>query len=200
MYKIGLTGGIASGKSTILNWLKEKGVTFWDADQVAREVVAPGSVGLSALAEHFGHDIIKEDGSLNRPRLGEIVFQFPEKIEELDAIMHPLILQRMEEDTKVAEEKGVKAMIYDVPLLLETGWDALMDEVWLVDTRPSVQLQRLMARDGFTKEAAKQRILSQMPLEEKRKKATYRIRNSSSLAVLETHLNALWEEKGGLFK
>ncbi len=200
MYKIGLTGGIASGKSTILNWLKEKGVTFWDADQVAREVVAPGSEGLQALANHFGNDIVREDGSLNRPRLGEIVFQSPQKIEELDAIMHPLILRRMEEDTKQAEQQGVKTMIYDVPLLLETGWDGLMDEVWLVDTRPSVQLKRLMERDGFTKEAAKQRIASQMPLEEKRKKATYRIRNSSSLAVLEKHLNALWEEKSVLFK
>ncbi len=199
MYKIGLTGGIASGKSTVLGWLKMKGVTFWDADQVARAVVAPNSKGLMALASHFGKEILQEDGTLNRARLGEIIFSSPEKKEELDSILHPIILERLEEDTKKAEEAGIKAMIYDIPLLFETGWDTLMDEVWLVDTSPSVQLNRLMSRDGYSKNDAKLRVLSQMPVAEKRKKATYRIRNSSSKKALKKNLNALWNEKAALF-
>ena len=199
MYKIGLTGGIASGKSTVLEWLKMKGVTFWDADQVARDVVAPNSKGLMALATHFGKEILQEDGTLNRPYLGEIIFSSPEKKKDLDSILHPIILERLEEDTKKAEEAGIKAMIYDIPLLFETGWDTLMDEVWLVDTSPSVQLDRLMSRDGYSKNDAKLRVLSQMPVAEKRKKATYRIRNSSSKKALKKNLNALWNEKAALF-
>ena len=199
MYKIGLTGGIASGKSTVSNWLRDKGAPIIDADIVAREVVEPGTPGLAALAAEFGDEIITQEGILDRPKLGSIIFNDEAKRKRTNEILHSYIKQRIDELAHNFADEGYKAVIYDIPLLIETGWHKEMDEVWLVAIEESVQTIRLCERNGYTVEEAKARIASQMPLTEKRKHSQVVSDNNGTLADLETQLNHLWQAKGHVF-
>lgn len=179
----GLTGGIASGKSTVTKMFRDEGVPMIDADLVAREVVAPGSTGLYMVREAFGDDVLQADGTLNRPKLGAIVFSNPEKRRVLDGIFGPLIerilAQRSGELQKVYSLVGV-----DAAILFEKGLHTRYKPVVVVAVSEEIQLTRLMVRDGFTKEEAQARIKSQLPLEQKVAQADFVIWNNEGVEAL----------------
>lgn len=199
MYKIGLTGGIASGKSTVLDWFKDKNVAYIDADVVARQIVEPGQPALGAIREAFGEKVIQADGQLDRRALGDIVFHDDQERARLDAIVKQYLREAFDERTKEWEAAGAKACIYDVPLLIEHGYYQAMDEVWLVYVKPEVQLGRLMARNALSREDAQARIDSQMKLDDKRVYAQEIIDNSEDQESLYEHLSLLWNKKKYLF-
>lgn len=188
---IGITGGIATGKSTAVTYLKQKGYLVIDADLLAREVVAPGSVGLEAIAESFGADLIV-DGELDRKRLGQIIFESEEKRKALNAIVHPLVYKVMRERIEKADEAIV---FIDSPLLFEgfeqaKSFGLAYDEVWLVDLDEDRQLSRLMARNGLSKETAELRMAAQWSMEKKRAMADVVLDNRGEREVLYRQLDA----------
>ena len=178
MLLVGLTGSIATGKSTVAGILKGMDYTLIDADQIARDVVGPSSLGLKALCCHFGKEILDPSGELNRPYLGKKVFHDPAARARLNDILHPLIIQRMQEEIQKHHNDPEKIVVVDVPLLFETGLDAMMDYIVVVYADEATQLLRLMGRDDLTGEEARQRIAAQMPLAEKVKKADFVIDNT----------------------
>ncbi len=181
---IGLTGGIASGKSTVSQLLIEHGINIIDADKIAREVVQKGTIGLNKIVAHFGDEILNSDGTLNRKALGAIVFEDDNKLSALNGIMHPLIEQRIDDVAKYYQKENCKFIILDAPLLFEVGLDKRCNEVWLVVVNKDIQLQRLMARDGIELAMAEKIIASQMPLSEKMKKADVYIDNNGGKEAL----------------
>lgn len=199
MYKVGLTGGIASGKSTVVNWLKRKGVPVVDADLVARDVVEPGSVGLAAIIKYFGKSILQEDGRLDRSRLGSIVFQDEEARRALNEMLHKPIKDRFQALTDAYEQEGYRAVLYDIPLMIERNWYQEMDELWVVYVDLATQKQRLILRNGYSEAEAVDRISSQMPLKDKRAYADVLIDNNSSEEALYKQLEELWVKKYMLF-
>lgn len=199
MYKIGLTGGIASGKSTVSAWLAKQGAPIIDADIIARQVVEKGQPCLKQLVEAFGQTILLADGRLNRPLVGQLVFTDKAKRQKLNQIMHKAIKEKMAEQAAIYEKTGQTAAIYDVPLLVETGWYQWMDEVWVVAVSPKTQLKRLMLRNQYTEVEAKERIASQMPLADKIKVADKVIANDGTEDDLYKELGLLWQQKKGLF-
>lgn len=199
MYKIGLTGGIASGKSTVSAWLRAQGAPIIDADVAAHRVVEPGQPGLKAVVAAFGEGILQDDGTLNRKALGAIVFGDEAKRKKLNAILHEYIYEYMTiEEAKFAAQ-GATAVIYDVPLLIEAGWYTDMEEVWLVVVDEKTQLERLMARDDCDMAAAQARMKSQMATVDKKRYSHVIIDNNGTPAQLEEQLQALWAEKSRLF-
>jgi dephospho-CoA kinase len=198
MKLIGLTGGIASGKSTVGTLLQRAGVDVIDADVLAREAVAVGSVGLDAIRARFGDVVIAADGSLDRQALGAIVFADESARRDLNAIVHPEVARRAADRLASLRDRGVDVAVYEVPLLFENGLDAMMDATILVACPEEVQLQRLMVRDGLSSDAAHARIASQMPLEEKRRRAGFVIENDGSLDALAAQTARVWREATGL--
>jgi dephospho-CoA kinase len=192
---VGLTGGIASGKSTVSRMLGELGSVIIDADVAARHVVAPGSDGLARIVEEFGKDVLLADGTLNRKLLGRIIFGDHEARRRLDSITHPLIYRHMAQELDRAIKAGASVIILDIPLLFETGlFLDTIDESVVVYVRPEVQLERLMARDGLREEEARQRIRAQLPLEEKARRAEHVIDNSGSLEETRRQVVRLWQK------
>ena len=196
--RIGLTGGIASGKSTVSDFLEQLGAAIIDTDKIAREVVQPGSSALQAIGERYGGAILNEDGSLRRDRLGAIVFASPAEKQWLEALLHPLIKARAAELAQLATEKGVPAVVFDVPLLFESGWNEPVDAIWTVYVSPVVQQTRLKLRDGFTDEAAKARLAAQWPITEKAKRADVVINNEGTPAETRRQVEAAWRAMRGL--
>ena len=190
MFKIGLTGGIASGKSTVLTYFKDKGMPCIDADIVAREVVEPGTEGLQAIVDTFG-----SNGTLNREALGAIVFHNEEKRQLLNGCLKIHIRNRILELTSQYETSNTPVLIYDIPLLIEGEWYTMMDEVWLVYVNETTQIERLMSRNGYTKEDALARINSQMSLDDKRSYADVIIDNNGTPFDLTAQLNTIWGER-----
>ena len=195
MFKIGLTGGIASGKSTVLNYFKDKGIPYIDADIVAREVVESGTEGLKAIVDTFGSTVLHDDGKLNREALGAIVFHNEEKRQLLNSCLKTHIRNRIMELTAQYEEGNTPVLIYDIPLLIEGEWYTMMDEVWLVYVNETTQIERLMSRNGYTREDALARINSQMRLDDKRAYADIIIDNNSTPHDLTVQLNTIWNER-----
>lgn len=194
--KIGLTGGIASGKSTIANLLVERGALLVDADQVAREVVQRGEPALEAIASTFGQALLEADGSLNRKALGEIVFRDKASLAKLEAITHPAIRTRMQERIhKYAEQFPDRLVIADVPLLYETNQAHLYEGIMVVYVPAAVQIARLMARNLYTEEEAKRRVELQMDIELKRQKAEWVIDNSGTLEETKRQINEFWKSQ-----
>ncbi len=196
--RIGLTGGIASGKSTVSDFLAQMGAAIIDTDKIAREVVQPGSPALQVITERYGRAILNEDGSLRRDRLGEIVFASPAEKQWLEALLHPLIKARAAELAQMATEKGVPAVVFDVPLLFESGWNEPVDAIWTVYVSPVVQRERLKLRDGFTDEAATARLAAQWPIDEKAKRADVVINNEGTPAETQRQVAAAWRALRGL--
>lgn len=195
MFKIGLTGGIASGKSTVLTYFKDKGIPYIDADIVAREVVEPGTEGLKAIVDTFGSNVLHADGTLNREALGAIVFHNEEKRHLLNSCLKTHIRNRIMELTSQYEQGNTPILIYDIPLLIEGEWYTMMDEVWLVYVNEMTQIERLMSRNGYTREDALARINSQMRLDDKRAYADIIVDNNGTPHDLTVQLNTIWNER-----
>lgn len=185
MLWIGLTGGIACGKSSVTRLLRTKGLPVIDADELAREVVRPGTKGLAEIAQAFGPDAIGSDGELDRKRIGELVFGHLENLAKLEAIVHPKVRELQEHRRRELEARGESLAFYDVPLLFEKKMEPLFDRVLVVVCSPQLQINRLMARNHLTRAEAEVRIRSQMPNYEKAKRADDVIWNDGDWAGLE---------------
>ena len=187
----GLTGGIASGKSTVSRMLRELGAQVLDADVIAREVVEPGTPGLQAVAERFP-GVLDAEGRLDRAKLGARVFGDPQERAALNALLHPLIGQQFLLRTQALAELGVERVIYDAPLLIENRLHEAMNGVVLVWVPREVQKARLMGRDGLDEAAAEARLAAQLPLEEKRRHATWLVDNSGDLGTTRARVEEVW--------
>ena len=194
MIILGLTGGIASGKSSVAKMLARRGARIIDADRIARQVVEPGQRAWKQIATYFGNDFLLPDGTIDRRKLAACVFADKRKREQLEGITHPEILARVRENLEAARAAGCRVAVLDVPLLIETGWTNMVDQLWLVYAEREVQKARLMHRDNLTPEEAELRLAAQMPLAEKRKYADVIIDNSGSPELTETQIAAAWED------
>jgi dephospho-CoA kinase len=180
MIRVALTGGIATGKSHCAARFAAKGLPVVDADQLAREVVRPGTPGLAAIVKRFGGGVLRADGALDRARLGEIVFADEPGRRDLEAIVHPAVYTAIEGWLRRAEVSGAPLAIADIPLLYETGRDRDFDRVIVVACAPATQAARQMARDGLTEQEARRRLAAQMPIEEKVRRADLVIRTDGT--------------------
>lgn len=178
---IGLTGGIASGKTTVSNMLRNMGAVVIDADKIAREVVEPHEPAWVKIRERFGEEVFHQDGQLNRQRLGSIVFDDTQARIDLNKITHPAIRKRMQEKKEQAIEKGTKWVVLDIPLLFESELEYMVDKVLVVYVPQEIQKQRLMSRDQLEEERALQRMESQMPIDQKKDKGHAYIDNSGTI-------------------
>lgn len=194
MRKVGLTGGIGSGKSTVSRLLASYGAVVVDADALAREVVAPGTPGLAAVVDAFGPEVLLPDGTLDRPALGARVFADPDALARLNAIVHPLVGERGAALVAQAEADGASLVVHDVPLLVENGLAPLYDEVVVVAASPKTQLDRLVRLRGMTEADARARIAAQAPLAEKLAVATRVLHNDGTEAELADQVARLWVE------
>ena len=190
---IGLTGGIASGKSTVSAMLRELGAHVIDADQVARDVVAPGTPALAEIQARFGPAVLHEDGALDRKKLGAIVFADPDARRALERITHPRIAAATQQEIARLASAGVDPVIYDAALIVENRLYTWMQGLIVVSVPPEVQVARLMIRDDIDEAAAQARIAAQLPLAEKVAVATHVIDNSGTRADTEAQVRALWE-------
>ncbi|MFG2862923.1 dephospho-CoA kinase [Streptomyces sioyaensis] len=195
MVKVGLTGGIGAGKSEVSRLLASYGAVIVDADKIAREVVEPGTPGLAAVVEEFGDGVLAPDGTLDRPKLGGIVFADPEKLKALNAIVHPLVGARSAELEAAAGPDAV--VVHDVPLLTENGLAPLYDLVVVVDAAPQTQLDRLVRLRGMAEDEAKSRMAAQATREQRLAVADLVIDNNGPLEALEPQVRAVWERLRG---
>lgn len=191
MRVFGLTGGIASGKSTVARLLAERGLPMVDADQLAREAVAPGSLALEQIVGAFGEGVLAADGSLDRKAVAARVFSDAEQRRLLNSIVHPRVAELSRERFAEHAARGDELIGYEVPLLFENGLDAVFRPVVLVALKPEQQQQRLMARDGLDQDAAQARLAAQWPLERKLAGADFVLWNEGSLAELQLAVEAL---------
>ncbi|MEW1656402.1 dephospho-CoA kinase [Streptomyces sp. NPDC093707] len=195
MVKVGLTGGIGAGKSEVSRLLASYGAVVVDADKIAREVVEPGTPGLAAVVEEFGAGILAPDGTLDRPKLGALVFSDQDKLKALNAIVHPLVGARSAE---LEASAGLDAVVvHDVPLLTENGLAPLYDLVVVVDAAPQTQLDRLVRLRGMAEGEAAQRMAAQATREERLAVADLVIDNDGPLEALEPQVRAVWERLRG---
>ena len=188
MITIGLTGGIASGKSTVSAELRKQGVPIFDADQNARDAVAKGSKGLAMVAAAFGSEYLTEEGELNRPKVSELVFNDKASLKALESILHKIVWENAEQFLQQQRQLGTKIAVLDVPLLIETGWHKQVDKVWLVAVSRRQQIERAMLRSGMTEAEVEARIDAQMSLEEKKRFADVVLDNSGSLEHTLAHV------------
>lgn len=184
--RVGLTGGIASGKSTVSRMLADHGAVIIDSDLIAREVVAPGTDGLEEVVAVFGDEVLADDGALDRPKLGAIVFADPEKRKALEAIVHPRVFLRAIEIDEAAGEHAV--IVNDIPLLAETNQADRFDAVVVVDVPTKLQVERMVRDRGMSVEEAESRIAAQATREQRLAIATYVIENTGTLADLEARV------------
>ena len=188
--RAGLTGGVASGKSTVSAMLAELGAVVIDADVLAREVVAPGTDGLAAVVEEFGPEVLGPDGALDRPRLGAVVFAAPERRRALEAIIHPRVRARAGEIEATARSGAV--VVHDIPLLTETGQTPAFDAVVVVDVPTEVQLDRMVRIRRMSEEDARARIAAQASREERLAVATYVVDNTGSIEELRARVEEVY--------
>ena len=189
---IGLTGGIATGKSTVSKMLSQRGYPIIDADAIVHELQTVGSPLLTQIAKIFGTTIIDKDGNLNRGKLGKLIFNNAEARAKLDAIIHPAVRAEFERRIKLLE---VDVLFLDVPLLFEAGFDDMTDVNLVISASEKVQLMRLQQRDGLTKQEAQARICSQMQMDEKVARADFVIDNSGTLCELEKNVEGFLEKQ-----
>lgn len=192
MLKVGLTGGIGAGKSEVSRLLVGHGAVLIDADRIAREVVAPGTPGLAAVVEAFGRDVLAGDGSLDRPKLGSIVFADPDRLAVLNSIVHPLVGARSRELESAAAADAV--VVHDVPLLAENALAPLYDLVIVVDASPETQLDRLVRLRGMTEEDARARMAAQATREKRLEIADIVIDNDVPLEDLRRRVTDVWAD------
>src|SRR5215467_7936704 len=194
MNVVGLTGGIATGKSTVAAMLRQLGATVIDADEATRAVEARGTEGLRLLAREFGPGIITPDGDLDRGRLAEIAFKDPEARQRLNAIVHPLVRQWMAERQQEAFQRGDPVVVVDIPLLFESRGAGAFETVVLVYAPEDLQVRRLVELRGMSEAQARARIAAQIPIEDKRRMATHVIENTGGMDDLQAQVEQLWVE------
>lgn len=179
---IGLTGGIASGKSTVSASLRESGAIIIDADETSHQIIEPHRPAWEEIVERFGEEILNDDQTINREKLGAIVFNRPDALQDLNRITHPRVMERFKEDLKrIGSTQPDAIVVLDVPLLYETHMERICDEVWVIWVDHETQIKRLMGRNGYTREEAVLRIASQMSLDEKANRADHIIDNRGSI-------------------
>lgn len=191
---IGLTGSIASGKSTVSAMLKERGLPIVDADEIARLVVKPGTPGIQQIEEVFGQEVIHADGTLNREALGSMIFENEEKRKKLNAILHPAIRAEMLRQKEAHLANGAQTVILDIPLLFESKLQSFVEKIIVVTVTPENQKKRLMERNGLTEEEAAARIQSQLSLTEKEAGADAVIDNNGTIKETEIQIDNLLEK------
>ena len=191
-YVIGLTGGIGCGKSEAARFLESLGAAHFDADEVSRSLTAEDGEALDEIRRVFGDDVFRKDGSLDRGRLGKLVFADEPARRALEGILHPLVQRNMLRAMDEAARAGVEVVILDVPLLFETGMDALCDETWALSVPKERQITRIVTRDGLSPEDALARIESQMPLEERNARATHVINTDRPIERTQAELEQLY--------
>jgi dephospho-CoA kinase len=195
MLVVGLTGNIGSGKSTVSRFLKNLGARVIDTDQIARDVVAPGTRGLKEIVAQFGPGVLNPDGTLNRPKMAQIVFSDPHARARLNAIVHPEIgsvVSKAIADYRKNSDSPL--LIIEAPLLIETGMHQMVDEVWLVTVNPETQIARVIQRDATTEEQARRRIAAQMPQADKIPCAHRVIDNSGDLEETVRQVRQVWND------
>jgi dephospho-CoA kinase len=195
MLKVGLTGGIASGKSTVSKMLQDKGCTIIDADEVAHDLILKGNPGYALVVEAFGAQILDSAGEIDRKKLGAVVFENPPLIETLNRILHPEVIRQilMTWDIIQAEQLQAKVVV-DASLMIESGFHKSFRHLIVVTCTLQQQIDRLMARHGFSEQQARQRISAQIPLEQKVRLADYVIDNSGSLDSTSAQVDKLFDE------
>jgi dephospho-CoA kinase len=189
---IGLTGGIATGKSTVSKTLQDLNITVIDADKIAHDVLKREDVK-QKIVNKFGHRVLDPEGNINRKKLGQIVFDHKKKLRELEEITHPKILDIIKE--RIDNFDKQELIVLDAPLLFETSLDDIVDESWVIYTSQETQIKRLKSRDGLDREEALKRIEAQMPLAKKKQKADILIENEGSIQELKDKINKLVEKK-----
>lgn len=192
MLKVGLTGGIGAGKSEVSRLLASYGAVVVDADKIAREVVEPGSAGLAAVVAEFGAEILTPEGTLDRPKLGSIVFADPARLQALNAIVHPLVGRRSAELEAAAGPADI--VVHDVPLLTENALAGLYDLVVVVDASPGTQLDRLVRLRGMAEGEARSRMAAQATREQRLAVADVVIDNDGPLDALEPQVKRVWQD------
>ena len=193
MYTIGLTGGIASGKSTVSAMLKELGAYIIDADEIAREIVMPQKPAWHDIIDHFGMEILLPDGRINREMLGGKIFKDKMERQYLEGVTHPYIKDEIEKRIDHARSIGERVIVLDIPLLFESGWVTMVDAIWVVYVEYEIQLSRLINRNQLTLQQAQERIAAQMSLDEKVKQADVVITNNLDLAYKKSQVTAAWQ-------
>ena len=193
-YIIGLTGGIGTGKSEAAKFLASLGAVHLDADAISHELTKPGGEALEPIRAEFGEGVFREDGTLDRQALAQITFSDPARKRALEAILHPRIQRDLMRGIDRAAEEGAKVVILDVPLLFETGMDALCDETWVLSADAETQVARVMMRDRVERELVEARIQNQMPAEEKEKLATQVIPTERPMEKTQAELAALYQQ------
>lgn len=188
MIWIGLTGGIASGKSTAAKMISEMGIPVLDADQISKKLTMPTGLAFGPIVTAFGADILDEKGVLDRRKLGQIVFGRPEMLSRLESILHPLIRSEIEKQKKELESQGHFIAVYDVPLLFEKNMQDQFDEIIVVCVDQEMQIQRMKMRDQLTEQQARQRLSHQIPINDKIKLANFVVYNDSSVENLKDQL------------
>ncbi len=191
---IGLTGGIATGKSTVAAFLAARGAAVVDADVVARQVLLPGAPAFAAVVRAFGETVLDADGAIDRAALGAVVFADPARRAELERITHPPINALMEQHILDALGSSAPLVVADIPLLFERDRDNAFDATLLVYAPPAIQLRRIRERDGLDAVQAEQRLAAQLPIDEKRERATWVIDNSGTREATAAQVAAWWRE------
>lgn len=191
MKVIGLTGGIACGKSSVGAILRKLGVKVIDADEIAHRIYLPGTQGYRKIIREFGPDILDNDGQIDRKRLGKIVFHSPEALTKLEGITHPAIMQEIKNGINTARSENCPLIVVEVPLLFEAGLEDQFDCIWVVSAPFDIQIKRLMKRNGLTVEEAEARLAAQLPLSYKEGKADVIIYNNKELYHLEDEIKRL---------
>ena len=189
---IGLTGGMGSGKSTVSQLLAEFGAAIIDADKVGHEAYQPNTKTWQELVATFGQQIVAPDGAIDRKKLGAIVFGSPEQLERLNHIVHPRMFEMMKERIEQYRQQGVKVVVLDAAILFEANWTPLVDTIWVVVASESVVITRAKARTGLPEDQIRSRLRSQMPNEERTKRANVVIHNDGTFEELRTKIMELW--------
>lgn len=192
MHVIGLTGGIASGKSLVSRELQRLGAPVIDADQIAREVVQPGKPAWEMIVREFGRSFLDSSGCLDRKALARLVFSNPRELEKLNRITHPRILAEIARQVQQYRSAHTEVVVLDAPLLFETGLDRAVDEIWVVNIDAPTQVRRLMERDGLTEQEARRRIELQMPLPEKVRRANRVFDNMGTPEMTACQVREAW--------
>jgi len=191
MKRIGITGGIGSGKTEVTNIIREEGYIVIDADEISRELAKPGGPVLERLNNEIGQHVFSEDGHLDRKALAALMFNDPETLETVNRIFHPEIKRRISDLISIAASENRKAVFISAPLLFESGADKETDEVWLVTADDDIRIKRTAERDGISEKEVSERIRNQMPETEKLKKADVIIENNGSLEQLRSEIKTL---------